>query len=222
MFKSKKTKQQSVNVVDSLLSNYLQVSDKKVLKNKGKGNKVHVASKILEVNAKLGEFQKTKESLKKHKQKERKIRNKEMKKIEKINNRIIRESKINNGDDKILNEIVKDKIKDLKKIDLVSKDEDLVDLQNDIINLTNIKSTKMKLKDINDKKLLERKRKLENDQLFNKNVSNDKINVKTLTPGLAQPGDDSDDSDEEDDEDDYNNSANNGLSNFKDDFDDYN
>lgn len=222
MFKSKKTKQQSVNVVDSLLSNYLQVSDKKVLKNKGKGNKVHVASKILEVNSKLGEFQKTKESLKKHKQKERKIRNKEMKKIEKINNRIIRESKINNGDDKILNEIVKDKIKDLKKIDLVSKDEDLVDLQNDIINLTNVKSTKMKLKDINDKKLLERKRKLENDQLFNKNVSNEKINVKTLTPGLAQPGDDSDDSDEEDDEDDYNNSANNGLSNFKDDFDDYN
>lgn len=222
MFKNKRTKQQSVNVVDSLLSNYLQVSDKKVLKNKEKGKKVHVATKILEVNSKLDDFEKTKENLKKHKQKERKVRNKEMKKIEKINNRIIRQSKINKGDDKILNEIVKDKIKDLKKIDLVSKDEDLINLQNDIINLTNVKSTKMKLKDINDKKLLERKRKLENDQLFNKNSSNNKINFKTLTPGLAQPGNDSDDSDEDDDEEDDYDANNNGLSNFKDDFDDYN
>lgn len=221
MFKNKKTKQQSINVVDSLLSNYLQVSDKKLVKGKEKGNKEHVASKILEVNSKLGNFKKTKDSLKKYKQRERKLRNKEMKKVEKINEKIIRQSKIDNGDKGIIQEIVDDKLKNLKRLDMVNKDEDLLDLQNDILNLTKVDNTKTKLKQLRSSKYLEAKKRREDEMLFNDNVAKGTIKVGGVTPGLALPGADDSDSEDFDDDDDESGGANN-LANFKDDFDDFN
>lgn len=222
MFKNKKTKQKSLDIVDNLLSTYLQVSDKKILKSKDKNNKGHQASKIIEMNTKLGNFKKTKDGLKKYKQKERKIRNKEMKKAEKMNERIIRQSKIDKGDESLITDIMNSKLKDLKKLDLVSKDSELINLQNDILNLTNTNSTKKKLKDLKDKQLLANKRRNAKMELFNEKVSKGYISINGLTPGLAQPGDD--DSDEESDEDDgdeYNNN-NNNIIGFKDDFDDFN
>jgi hypothetical protein len=214
MFKSKKSKTQSLDTVDKLLSTYLQTSDKKILKSKNKINKKHQASTILEMNSKLGNFKKNKIDLKKSKQKERKIRNKEMKKHELINEKIIRQSKLNNKDEEIINEIINKKLKDLKRIDFVSKNEDLIDLQNDILNLTKIESTKKKLNDLKDKRLLAAKRKNAKLDAFNEKIEKGYISITGLTPGLAQPGDD--DSDESEDEE-----IDNGLHGFKDDFDNY-
>lgn len=222
MFKSKKTKQKSLNVVDNLLSTYLQVSDKKILKSKEKGQKGHAASKILEVNLKLGNFKKTREGLKKHKEKERKMRNRKMKGIEKINEKIIRQSKIERGDTEVIDEIVGNKLKDLKKIDLVSRDEDLLQLQNEILSLTGSENTKTKLKNLKDREYLEKKRRNAEKARFEDNDTKRIATVVKLTPGLAQPdGDDSDESDDDDgDEVDAGQSAG-ILADFKDDFDDF-
>ena len=221
MFKSKKTKQQSLNVVDNLLSNYLQVSDKKILKSKEKGQKGHAASKILELNSKLGNFKKTREGLRKHKDKERKMRNKKMKGIEKINEKIVRQSKLERGDREVIDEIVSAKLADLKKIDLVSRDEDLLELQNDILTLTGGESTKSMLKNLRDKQFLERKRRAAERARFEDKVSRGVVAVGGLTPGLAQPdGDDSDDSDADDHSAD---DADQGAlpAGFRDDFDEF-
>lgn len=221
MFKSKKTKQQSLNVVDNLLSNYLQVSDKKILKSKEKGQKGHAASKILELNSKLGNFKKTREGLRKHKDKERKMRNKKMKGIEKINEKIVRQSKLERGDREVIDEIVSAKLADLKKIDLVSRDEDLLELQNDILTLTGGESTKSMLKNLRDKQFLERKRRAAERARFEDKVSRGVVAVGGLTPGLAQPdGDDSDDSDADDQSAD---DADQGAlpAGFRDDFDEF-
>lgn len=215
MFKSKKSKTQSLDTVDKLLSTYLQTSDKKILKSKNKINKKHQASTILEMNSKLGNFKKNRIDLKKSKQKERKIRNKEMKKHELINEKIIRQSKLNNKDEEIINEIINKKLKDLKRLDFVNKNEDLIDLQNDILNLTKTESTKKKLNDLKDKRLLAAKRKNAKLDAFNEKIEKGHISITGLTPGLAQPGDD-DDSDESEDEE-----IDNGLHGFKDDFDNY-
>lgn len=220
MFKNKKTKAQSLNTVENLLSTYLQTTDKKITKNKEKINKSkHEASKIIEMNSKIGKFKENSKSLKKSKQKDRKIRNKIMKDHELINEKIIRQSKLDGGDSEIINEIVNDKLKDLRKIDAAKADEDLIDLQNDILNLSNVDSTKKKLKDLKDRELLLKKRNNAKLNAFNEKISNGNISISGLTPGLAQPGDDDSDSDDDDDDDD---GADNGLSGFKDDFDDYN
>ena len=221
MFKSNKTKQQSLNVVDNLLSNYLQVSDKKILKSKEKGQKGHAASKILEVNSRLGNFKKTREGLRKHKEKEWKMRNKKMKLIEQINEKIVRQSKLERGDREVIDEIVNAKLADLKKIDLVSKDEDLLELQNDILTLTGSESTKNKLKHLKDKQHLERKRRAAEKAMFEDKVSRGVVAVGGLTPGLAQP--DGDDSDDDDEEDDNGEDADQAAlpAGFKDDFDDF-
>lgn len=218
MFKSKNTKKQSLDTVDNLLSTYLQTSDKKVLKSKNKLDKGHQASKILELNSRAGNFKKTREDLKKSKQKERKLRNREMKKHEKINEKIIRQSKLENNDKELISDIVHSKLKKLKQIDMVSKDEDLLELQQDVLNLTKVEPTKKKLRDLQDKKVLAKRRENAKLDAFNEKISKGYLSVSGLTPGLAQPGDD--DSDESSDEDD-DSTPQAAMSGFKDDFDDF-
>lgn len=217
MFQNKKTKQKSLNTVNNLLNTYLQVSDKKILKQttKSKVTKGHQASILNETNWKTGNFEDTQKKLKKSKKRERKIRNKEMKKNEEINNKIIRQSKIDKRDDKIIKEILNDKLKKLNKIDSINKDDELIELQNDVLNLTKTESTKTKLSELRDKQFLsKRKREAELD-LFNDKIAKGQISVGGLTPGLAQPGEDSDEETDSDIED------NQQVGNFKDDFDDY-
>lgn len=220
MFKNKKTKQQSLSTVDNLLSTYLQTSDKKIVKSQKKMSKSHQASKLMDVNSKLGNFKKNLTDLKKHKRKERKIRNKESKKAADIKEKIIRQSKLEVGDKEIMSEIVGQKVKDLKKLEFVSNDDDVLDLQNEVMNLTSKQSTKKILKDMRDKKLLESRRRNAKENAFNEKISKGYISVGGLTPGLAAPGDDSDESSEEEDFGDNGNG--NNLADFKDDFDDFN
>lgn len=227
MFSSKKSKQQSVNTVDNLLTTYLQTSDKKITKSKEKALKKgkksatqHEATKILNMNAQLGNFQKTKTSLKKFKEKERKLRNKEMKKYNLINEKIIRQSKLEKRDEETVKQVLAEKLGKINKADnFLQNDEELLDLQSDILNLSSKESTKTVLKNLKDKNYLSSKRRNAKLDAFNQKIAKGYIAVNGLTPGLAQPGDD-DDSDESDEDENQEDSAT--FSNFKDDFDDYN
>lgn len=235
MFKNKKTKQQSLNTVDNLLSTYLQTTDKKILKSKKKLDKGkkndsinHKASKLLEMNSQLGKFRENLTDLKKFKRKERLIRSKQLKKVEEINEKIIRQSKLINKDEDLINDIINSKVKQIEKKDLVNKDEDLLELQNDILKLTKVENTKNKLKELRSEEVLANKRRNARINEFNDKITKGYISVKGLTPGLAQPGDDDSDeesSEEEDEEEEgisnSNKGKNNELADFKDDFDDY-
>jgi hypothetical protein len=222
MFKNKKTKQKSLSTVENLLSTYLQTSDKKIVKSQNKINKGHQASKILDINSKLGNFKQNLTDLKKNKRKERKIRNKESKKAEEIKEKIIRQSKLEVGDEDVINDIVNSKVKELNKLDFINNDEDVLELQNEVINLTSKQSTKETLKEMRDRKALESKRRNAKESAFNDKISKGYISVGGLTPGLAAPGNDSDESSDEEDYDDGNGKSNNDLADFKDDFDDFN
>lgn len=149
------------------------------------------------------------------------MRNKKMKLIEQINEKVVRQSKLERGDREVIDEIVSAKLADLKKIDLVSRDEDLLELQNDILTLTGSESTKNKLKNLKDKQYLERKRRAAEKAMFEDKVSRGVVAVGGLTPGLAQP--DGDDSDNDDEEDDNGEDVDQGVlpAGFKDDFDDF-
>ncbi|OUT22294.1 hypothetical protein CAS74_002010 [Pichia kudriavzevii] len=192
MFKNRSTKKKSLSTVDNLLSTYLQTSDKKISKSVK-----HNASSILESKAQ-SQKKRSKSEMKKFKLKERKLRNKNLKRNQILNEKIDMLTKLQNGDDKLINDL---------------------ELQNDVLNLISKESTKDKLKNSNERdQLRARISKLDN---FSEKVSRGYISVNGLTPGLAQPGDDSD---SEEDDDNYNQETQESsqLRNFRDDFDDYN
>lgn len=227
MFSSKKSKQQTVNTVDSLLTTYLQTSDKTIRKSqekalrKGKKSNAsssHEATKILRTNAQLGNFNKTKSDLKKSKTKERKIRNKEMKKHNLINEKIIRQSKLDNGDAETVGKLINDKVSKITRMDTYLKnDDELVDLQSSVLEMSSKENTKSVLRQLKDRNHLSTKRRNAKLDSFNDKIAKGYIAVNGLTPGLAQPGDDDSDSDSDGDDDDKAD-----FSNFKDDFDDFN
>lgn len=213
MFKNRSTKKKSLSTVDNLLSTYLQTSDKKISKSVK-----HNASSILESKAQ-SQKKRSKSEMKKFKLKERKLRNKNLKRNQILNEKIDMLTKLQNGDDKLINDLVARKIDALKRLDSITNDSDLQELQNDVLNLISKESTKDKLKNSNERdQLRARISKLDN---FSEKVSRGYISVNGLTPGLAQPGDDSD---SEEDDDNYNQETQESsqLRNFRDDFDDYN
>lgn len=235
MFTSKKSKQQAINTVDNLLTTYLQTTDKKISKSKQKANKKglknssqHEATTILNMNAKLGNFQKNKTDLKKFKEKERKLRNKEMKKHKLIEEKIQRQSKLENGDTNLVNTVLEEKVNKLTAFDkYINEDEDLHELQEDVLAFAHKPPTKTVLKEIKDKEHLAAKRRSAKLDDFNTKISRGYIAVTGLTPGLAQPGDDDSESDDDDDDDADEEAGRasgdkNSLANFRDDFDDYN
>ncbi|TID28213.1 hypothetical protein CANINC_002646 [Pichia inconspicua] len=226
MFSSKKSKQQAINTVDNLLTTYLQTTDKKIAKSKqkavkkGRKNGQHEATTILNMNAQVGNFKQNKADLKKFKEKERKLRNKELKRYKVIEEKIQRQSKLENGDENEINTVLEEKVSKITAVDkYLNDDEDLHELQEDVLSFSTKQPTKEILKEITQKEQLAAKRRNAKLEDFNRKISRGHIAVAGLTPGLAQPGDDDTDSDEDDD-DEVDDGSN--LDNFKDDFDDYN
>lgn len=209
MFQSKSSKKQSKQVVDSLLSDYLNVTPKSHTAKSGASKKSQ-ASKIEKISKDSNVASVERIQFQRKKSKQRKSLNKKLLANEAKSQLLIKQSRLANGDAEIVQEVLNDRLDKLKQLDSLN-DAELIGLQNEIASLRN----KVSQDDVHEAVLSNRER---NERRLQKVLHKDDATVG-LTPGLAMPGqsDDEDESEEDDDED-----AEDALDNFKDDFDDYN
>lgn len=209
MFQSKSSKKQSKQVVDSLLSDYLNVTPKSHTAKSGASKKSQ-ASKIEKISKDSNVASVERIQFQRKKSEQRKSLNKKLLANEAKSQLLIKQSRLANGDAEIVQEVLNDRLDKLKQLDSLN-DAELIGLQNEIASLRN----KVSQDDVHEAVLSNRER---NERRLQKALHKDDATVG-LTPGLAMPGqsDDEDESEEDDDED-----AEDALDNFKDDFDDYN
>ncbi|GMG19359.1 unnamed protein product [Ambrosiozyma monospora] len=213
-FKSSETKRHTENAVNKLLTTYLNTSSPDLV-SKSSSSAVgfqqnRLRSGAAQINKLSNDFKKlrqNKSSILKEKTRQKKARAKEIKKQQKIKEKLNTLVSLNSSDptSKAKINVIESNVKNLKSWKLDDdQTEEFLELQQQVIDLKYGNSKKKARKAHQIKK-----------QQFQEKIKKGYVSVPGLTPGLAPVGESDDDDDSEDEE---------GLqlAGFKDDFDDYN